>query len=60
MSLNEICEAIHNGKNVYWMHKGYKVILDNDRLYTIFISNAWMCGLQDSELKDCFIGDLLK
>ena len=55
MTTIEIHEALHNGKNVYWMHEGYKVILDNSRLYTICLSNDWMCGLQDSELKDCFI-----
>jgi len=55
MTLNEIYVALLNGKNVFWKNDGYKVILDNHRLYTIHIYNDSMCGLQPSELIDCYI-----
>ena len=55
MTLNEIYIALLNGKKVYWINKGYKVILDNNALYTVFIANGSMCRLQPNELKDCFI-----
>ena len=55
MSYNEIMQALENGFKVYWMHNGYKVFLDNGRLYTIYTYNEWMCGLQESEYKECFI-----
>lgn len=56
MNLNEIYFALLNGKKVFWKNTGYKVILDNHALYTIFIGNESMCRLQASEIKDCFIG----
>lgn len=56
MSYNEIIQSIEQGKKVFWKNTGYKVILDNRTLYTIFISNESMCRLQASEIKDCFIG----
>lgn len=51
----EILEALNKGLKVYWSNNGYKVLLDNGRLYTIFTWNGSMCGLQESEYKDCFI-----
>lgn len=55
MSKLKIIEALNKGLKVFWMHNGYKVVLDNGRLYTIYTSNDSMCGLQESEYKDCFI-----
>lgn len=56
MNYNEIIEALNKGLKVYWSNNGYKVFLDNGRLYTKFIYNDSMCGLQESEYKDCFTG----
>lgn len=57
MNLNEIYNALLSGSQVYWSNTGYKVFLDNNDLYTIFERNSYMCGLQPSEYKDCFIKD---
>ena len=57
MTKLEIIQALNNGLKVYWSNTGYKVFLDNGRLYTIFTYNDSMCGLQESEYKDCFIED---
>lgn len=57
MNLNEIYVAILNGKTVYWKNEGYKVILQNHALYSLFTANDSMCRLQPSELQDCFIGE---
>ncbi len=57
MSLNEIYAALLNGKKVFWMNDSYKVILDDHKLYTIHIYNDYMCGLQPSELIDCYVGN---
>lgn len=57
MNYNEIIEALEQGQKVYWSNTGYKVFLDNGRLYTIFTWNESMCGLQPSEYKDCFTED---
>ena len=57
MTKLEIIQALNNGLKVYWSNTGYKVFLDNGCLYTIFIYNDSMCGLNESEYKDCFIED---
>lgn len=57
MTLNEIYFALLNGLNVYWKNTGYKVILSNHSLHTIFIHNDSMCRLQPEELQHCFIGE---
>jgi len=55
MSYNEIIQALENGLKVYWSNNGYKVFLDNGKLYEINIYNGSMCSLQESQYKDCFI-----
>lgn len=50
-----IGEALENGKKVYWINSTYKVFLDNGKLYEINTYNASMCGLQESQYKDCFV-----
>lgn len=57
MNEKEIIDALNNGLKVYWRNNGYKVFLDNGRLYTIFTHNHYMSGLQESEYNDCFIED---
>ena len=57
MTLNEIYIALLNGLNVYWRNTGYKVIVHNHSLHTIFIHNDSMCRLQHEELQHCFIGE---
>lgn len=56
MTKQEIINAILSDKNVYWINKGYEVIYNNNHLYTVFKSNGSICGLQECEYKDCFIG----
>lgn len=55
MSYLEITEAIKQGKNVYWINTAYRVLLENGKLYEINVYNESMCGLQESQYKDCFI-----
>lgn len=57
MSYNEIMQALENGKKVFWVNISYKVFIDNNTLHVINIYNDYMCRLQPSELKDCFIGE---
>ena len=51
----EIMQALENGFKVYWINSAYKVFLDNGKLYEINVYNDSMCGLQESQYKDCFI-----
>ena len=55
MSYLEIMQALEQGKEVYCSNSAYKVFLDNGKLYEINIYNDSMCGLQESQYKDCFI-----
>ena len=55
MSYLEIMQALENGLKVYWINSAYKVFLDNGKLYEINVYNESMCGLQESQYKDCFI-----
>ena len=55
MNMQQIKQAVQDGKDVFWGNEGYQVILQNDCLYTIFKYNASMCKLQECEYKDCFI-----
>ena len=55
MDMQQIKQAVQDGKNVFWVNEGYQVILQNDGLYTIFKYNASMCKLHESELQGCFI-----
>ena len=57
MSYLEIIEALNNGLKVYWINSTYNVFLDNGNLYEINIYNESMCGLQESQYKECFIGE---
>ena len=55
MSYLEIMQALESGFKVYWINSAYKVFLDNDKLCEINIYNGSMCGLQESQYKDCFV-----
>ena len=55
MNYDEIFEAIKQGKNVYWINSAYRVFLENGKLYEINVHNMSMCGMQESQYKDCFI-----
>ena len=55
MSYIEIMQALENGFKVFWINSAYKVFLDNGKLYEINVYNESMCGLQESEYKECFI-----
>ena len=55
MSYLEIIEALNNGLKVHWINSSYKVFLENGKLYEINIYNGSMCGLQESQYKECFI-----
>ena len=57
MSYIEIMQALENGFKVFWINSAYKVFLDNGKLYEINIYNESMCSLQESQYKDCFIGE---
>ena len=59
MNEQEIMQALENGLKVFWSNSAYKVLLENGKLYEINVYNESMCGLQESQYKDCFIeGDL--
>ena len=55
MNMHQIKQAVQDGKDVFWSNEGYRVLLQNDGLYTIFKYNESMCKLQECEYKDCFI-----
>lgn len=56
MTYNEIIKALQLGQNVYWTSIAYKVIEQNGKLYEVYKYNSSMCGLQESQYADCFIG----
>ena len=53
--MQQIKQAVQDGKDVFWSNEGYRVILESDSLYTIFTHNESMCKLQECEYNDCFI-----
>ena len=55
MSYLEIMQALENGLKVFWSNTSYKVFLDNGKLYEINVYNDSVCGLQESQYKECFI-----
>ena len=55
MSYLEIMQALEQGQKVYWINSAYNVFLDNGKLYEINAYNESMCGLQESQYKECFI-----
>lgn len=55
MNYDEIIQALENGFKVYWINTAYKVFLENGKLYEINVHNMSMCGMQESQYKDCFI-----
>ena len=57
MSYIEIMQALENGFKVYWINSAYRVLLENGKLSEINIYNGSMCGLQESQYKECFIGE---
>ena len=57
MSYLEIMQALENGLKVCWSNTGYKVFLDNGKLYCIYEYNSCMTPLAEEEYKDCFIGE---
>lgn len=54
MSYNEIMQALEDGLKVYWINSAYKVFLENGKLYEINVYNESMCGLPESQYKECF------
>lgn len=56
MNYDEIVKALKEGKNVHWSNTAYRVFLENGKLYEINAYNMSMCGLQESQYIDCFIG----
>lgn len=56
MTLNEIYNALNEGKKVYWINLAYKVFIENNELYVINLYNDYMTKLQHSEINDCFVG----
>ena len=52
----EIKQALQQGKKVYWQNEGYKVSHAQNGLHITFKYNGYYSKLQDSEIKDCFIG----
>lgn len=55
MKYDEIMQALENGLKVYWINSAYRVLLENGKLYEINAYNESMCGLPESQYKDCFI-----
>ena len=55
MSYLEIMQALNKGLKVCWINSAYKVFLDNGKLYEINLYNDSICGLQESQYKECFI-----
>ena len=55
MTYQDIMQALENGLKVYWVNSAYKVFLENGKLYEINVYNESMCGLQESQYKNCFI-----
>ena len=55
MNMQQIKQVVQDGKDVFWYNGSYRVILQNDCLYTVFKYNASMCKLQECEYNDCFI-----
>ena len=55
MSYLEIMQALENGFKVYWINSAYRVLLENGKLYEINAYNESMCGLPESQYKECFI-----
>ena len=55
MSYLEIMQALEQGQKVFWSNSAYKVFLDKGKLYEINVYNKWMCGLKESQYKECFI-----
>ena len=56
MSYLEIIQSLNSGLKVCWSNSAYKVIEQNGKLYEIHKYNDSMCGLQESQYNDCFIG----
>ena len=57
MSYIEIMQALKNGFKVYWINTGYIVSHAHNGLYITFERNSYYSKLQESEYKDCFVGD---
>ena len=55
-SKEEIKQALQQGKNVCWQNEGYKVSHAQNGLHITFKYSGYYSKLQDSEIKDCFIG----
>lgn len=56
-SKEDIKQALQQGKSVCWKNEGYTVSHAQDGLYITFKYNGYYSKLQESEIKDCFIGD---
>ena len=55
MKYDEIMQALEQGQKVYWINSAYRVLLEKGKLYEINVYNESICGLQESQYKDCFI-----
>lgn len=53
-TVQDIISAYNNGFIVYWMNKGYRVFIENDKAYSCFRSNGSIAKLTDDEIKQCF------
>lgn len=57
MKYDEIIKALKEGNKVHWSNPGYIVSHAHNGLYVIFERNSYYTKLQESEYKDCFVGD---
>lgn len=72
MTIQEIWQAIDEGKKVFWHHDGYQVLVEkatlnefnknsfrDGKVLCIRYLENWFGGIiHDSELKDCFIKEV--
>ena len=57
MSYDEIIKALKEGNKVHWSNTGYIISHAHNSLYVTFERNSYYTKLQESEYKDCFVGD---
>ena len=60
MSIQEVMQAVRDGRSVKWHHNGYDVILDSlDRFLVVCRSNGYTTGLCESDAEDCYIEEVI-
>jgi len=58
MSLDEVKQAVRDGKLVNWHHRGYDVVLDSlDRFLVVCRDNGYTTHLHPDDAKDCYIAE---